>query len=433
MFLILSLLGLSHASESIAILDTQTIDEMRNVEFLLNSTFRKSSLTFFKDTDFTTITKENMVENLEDGNDLSCLEDASCYIEVGQAIGADYIIFNEFSKIDDKTFIVTEAYHTYSWSLICSESFPINEISYTSLSSDSFVADHFSKIFSSIEKFSMESDSINYSRSADSEMYLLEKYHNFELKKNDIITGKQAFEEKRERLKKIEEQQNIIQKQLKLQEKEREKKFKELEEQIDEIASKVWNDKFFSDIRLENTEFSNRMIREFISEFYAVDMVLKSPESPVDYSKIHIPNEVRLAALQLNGSKKICFFEPYQDEGKPNWTEFPTKKAKECVPTTKELRIAQLSVHFTSDEYTNAKSLIEKKEQFSFQRREKLNSFKLTKQQKTVVWLSLAYLATTTIVISADNRISENNVEFHSFLPLCWSSFKNDVGHYECL
>ena len=433
MFLILSLLGLSNASESIAILDTQSAEEMENVEFLLNSTFRKSSLTFFKDTHFTTITKENMLENLEDGTDLSCLKGTSCYIEIGQAIGADYIIFNEFSEINDKTFVVTEAYHTYSWSLICSESFLIDNVGYANLSSDSFMADHFNKIFSSIEQFSIESDNVLYSLSDESEMYLIEKYDNFELKKNNIIMEKQSFEEKLERLKKIEEQQSTIQKQLKLQEKEREKKFKELEKQIDKVAKKAWLDEFFSNFRLENSEFSNKMMREFISEFYGVSMVLESSESSVDYSKIHIPNEVRLAAIQLNGSKKICFFQPYQDEGMPSWTEFPSKKTKECVPTTKELRIAQLSAHFTYDDYAKAMSLIESREQFSFQKNKELKAFKLSRQQKIVLWISLANLATATIVTSANNRMSENNVEFHSFFPLCWSSFKNDVGHYECL
>ena len=104
MFLtLLSILGSSQASENVAILDTQNAGRMADVEFLLNSTFRKSSLTFFEGTHFETITKENMIENFKDDDNLSCLEGTNCYIQVGQAIGADYVIFSEFSKINDET------------------------------------------------------------------------------------------------------------------------------------------------------------------------------------------------------------------------------------------------------------------------------------------------------------------------------------------
>jgi hypothetical protein len=434
MFLtLLSILGSSHASESVAILDTQNTGKMANVEFLLNSTFRKSSLTFFEGTHFTTITKENMIENFKDGDNLSCLEDTNCYIQVGQAIGADYVIVSEFLKINDATFIVTEAYHTYSWSLICSENFIISENNYPNLTSDSFMADHFTKIFSSIKQFSIESNNIGYSSADESVTYLLEKYDNFELRKNDILTQKQSFEEKLEELKNIEKQQNAIQKQLKLEEEEREKEFKVLEEQIDKVAKKVWNDVFFSNLRLENSEFSNKMIQEFISDFYGVPMILESTKSPVDYSSIHIPNEVRFAALQLNGSKKVCFFELQQNEEMPNWIEFPSKNPKECIPTARELKIAKLSRYFTTNDLDEARSLMENREQFSFQRNKELKAFKLSRQQKIVLWTSLAYLATTTVIISADNRIRENNVDIHSFLPLCWSTSDGDNYRYECL
>ena len=66
--------------------------------------------------------------------------------------------------------------------------------------------------------------------------------------------------------------------------------------------------------------------------------------------------------------------------------------------------------------------------------RDKLVGIK-TPQKLLLVTTAIA-AATTVVVISflkADNRMDKNNVEFHSFLPICWSSVKGDVHRYECL
>jgi hypothetical protein len=299
--IISAILGLAHADESIAILNTQDSGEMANVEYLLNSTFRKSSLVFFDDTHFSTITKENMLQNIEDQDNLSCLGEAQCYVQVGQAIGADYIIFNEFSKIENEIYILTESYHTYSWTLISSENFQINEADYTKLSSDSFMADHFIKTFSAISEFSM-----NY---------------------NDVLDRKD--------------------------ERKRQEKVKEMKKEIDTLVGQIWEDEVFSNIRHEKSEYSRIMLTDFIRHFYGVQIIIPIPGSHIDYSTSYTPDEVRLAALQLVGTKKVCFFEPHWSEEGSKWIEFPSKKTKECVPSRLELRIGMLSPWFTSEDRTS--------------------------------------------------------------------------------
>jgi hypothetical protein len=432
--IISAILGLAHADESIAILNTQDDGEMANVEYLLNSTFRKSSLVFFDDTHFSTITKENMLQNIEDQDNLSCLGEAQCYVQVGQAIGADYIIFNEFSKIENEIYILTESYHTYSWTLISSENFQINEADYTKLSSDSFMADHFIKTFSAISEFSMNYNDVLDRKDGLNEPYLLAKYESFEIRKKEIIKQNKNFEEKLKDLKELEAQRLIVDKKLKETERKRQEKVKERKKEIDTLVGQIWEDEVFSNIRREKSEYSRMMLTEFIRHFYGVQIIIPIPGSHIDYSTSYTPDEVRLAALQLLGTKKVCFFDP-NESNESKWMVYPSKKEKSCIPTMGDIRIANLSHYFTPQDWSEAVDAIKKQEaennSFKWENRNYFEN--LTKQHK----IKLVVVATSLVLFStlmlADEYAKDNDIQIHSFRPVCWSKTDGDNYRYECL
>lgn len=116
-----AVLSRSEAGEQhIAILDFRGIGIDKNNLPILAAQSRAAAAAVLNSEGYIVITRENMLQILEDmGKDISCI-DGLCEVEIGRNIGADYIVVGDVIKIEGQYVLTLQLYSTGSGALLSS-------------------------------------------------------------------------------------------------------------------------------------------------------------------------------------------------------------------------------------------------------------------------------------------------------------------------